>query len=312
MNGTEIITFLSNNFPTVMSAVGAITGSIFTAIFLRHNTAAKEFEKIKAGQLKEAADELLKSGKMTYTEYYKANNFLSVAKKADKLYSEMHKEQVTEKYDFDWFVRFYEAVGNISNEQMQDIWARILAGEINVPGSFSLRAIDLIKNIGQIDAELFERVCLYAMRTSRHIFLPNYELYLDTFGINYSDVMRLDELGLINSNGLLVLSIQVQNTESLLFNNGNLAITLKSKGNNASKFEVKQFPLTDVGRELFSILKISTPDECYSIFAKELSKNKNIAVALHHVLMVQGNQITFERTNLLDQNDDLNDADMNS
>ena len=74
MTGTEIITFLSSNFPT--QAISPIVGSIFTAIFLRHNTEATEFEKIKAGQFKEVADSLLRSGKMTYTEYYKANNFL--------------------------------------------------------------------------------------------------------------------------------------------------------------------------------------------------------------------------------------------
>ena len=34
MNGTELITFLSNNFPAVINAVGAVTGSLFTAIFL--------------------------------------------------------------------------------------------------------------------------------------------------------------------------------------------------------------------------------------------------------------------------------------
>ena len=110
MNGTEIISFLSDNFPTIMSTVGAISGSLFTAIFLRHNTSAKEFEKIKSGQLKEVADELLKSGKMTYTEYYKANNFLKIAQKADEYHSQSSKTPVDEAYDFDWFVRFYEAV----------------------------------------------------------------------------------------------------------------------------------------------------------------------------------------------------------
>ena len=73
LNVTEIIAFLSNGLEN--SAVGAIAGGLFTAIFLRHNTKTEEFEKIKAGQFKEVADDLLASGKMTYTEYYKANNF---------------------------------------------------------------------------------------------------------------------------------------------------------------------------------------------------------------------------------------------
>lgn len=159
MTGTEIITFLSSNFPT--QAISPIVGSIFTAIFLRHNTEATEFEKIKAGQFKEVADSLLRSGKMTYTEYYKANNFLKVAKKADEFYSEMHRSENTPPatYDFDWFIRFYEAVGNISDEAMQDLWAKILAGEISRPSSYSLKTIDVLKNMSKKDAELFVRIC---------------------------------------------------------------------------------------------------------------------------------------------------------
>lgn len=73
MNGTEVITFLSSNFPTVMnSMVSAVTGGLFTAIFLRHNTSATEFEKIKTGLFKEVAEEFLSLGKMTYAEFYKA------------------------------------------------------------------------------------------------------------------------------------------------------------------------------------------------------------------------------------------------
>ena len=68
MNGTEIITFLTNNMGTITSAVGPVIGAVFTAIFLRNNTATKEFEKIKAGRLGEVAEELLTTGKMTYTE----------------------------------------------------------------------------------------------------------------------------------------------------------------------------------------------------------------------------------------------------
>lgn len=97
MTGTELISFLSSNFPAITSAVSAITGSLFTAVFLRHNTSLQEFEKVKAGQFKELADTLLEEGKMTYTEYYKANNFLKVAQKADEYYSQMEHDTPVEK-----------------------------------------------------------------------------------------------------------------------------------------------------------------------------------------------------------------------
>lgn len=284
-----------------MSTVSAIAGSLITAIFLRHNTAAKEFEKIKAGQLKEAADELLKSGKMTYTEYYKANNFLTVAQKADEYYSQNSKTPVDEPYDFDWFVRFYEAVGNVSNEQMQEIWAKILSGEISRPGTFSLRTIEVLKNLSQKDAELFGKICSFAIHSREHIFIPFYDSYLDECRISYSDIMRLDELGLINSNGMLVLKINVSSESSVLFHNNRLLITVKSSKENDVVTEVKQFPLTGVGCELSRIQTISTPDKCFTVLAHELSKNKTITVGLHSVINIFDDHIQYSSNNLLEK-----------
>ena len=77
MTGNDLIQFLFQNIGTFQTAVGSIAGAIITTIFLRRNTATEEFEKIKAGKLGDVVDDLLESGKMTYTEYYKANNFFN-------------------------------------------------------------------------------------------------------------------------------------------------------------------------------------------------------------------------------------------
>ena len=53
MNGTELITYLATNAPALLTAVGPIVGSILTAVFLRSNTAATEFEKVKSGKFDE-------------------------------------------------------------------------------------------------------------------------------------------------------------------------------------------------------------------------------------------------------------------
>lgn len=162
MNEAELITYLGNNASTILSAVGPIVGSIITAVFLRSNTATTEFEKLKAGRFDEVIEELLTSGQMTYTEFYKAKNFLKIAKKADTHYSKKQQDRNYNFYDFDWFMRFYEAVGNISDDDMQDIWARILAGEINNPSFFSLRTIDVLRNMRESDAELFLKFCKFS------------------------------------------------------------------------------------------------------------------------------------------------------
>ena len=52
-----------------------------------------------------------------------------------------------ESPDEDWITRFFKYAEDISAEQMQELWGRILAGEIRAPGTYSLRALDFVRNL---------------------------------------------------------------------------------------------------------------------------------------------------------------------
>lgn len=301
MTGTEIIQFITNNVSTFFSPVNVITGSLFTAIFLRKNTATQEFEKLKAGKFQEVADELLEAGKMTYTEYYKANNFLNVAKKADAYYSEMkHNDENNYQHNFDWYMRFYEIVGNISDEKVQDMWAHIMAGEINNPHSFSLRTIDVLKNIGKAEAELFSNILSHCVFRGYSIFLPNYEEYLEKCGISYSQIMKLSEYDLIYNDATLVVNFSVPKTEEILFINGNYVITIYSERENVDTVKIKQFPLTTVGKELATLIEQCLCDDDFISFAKVLARNKNYIIKVHEIVKIEGNSVEYKGANLIE------------
>ena len=55
--------------------------------------------------------------------------------------------------DEDFIKRFYRYASDINREEAQRVWARLLAGEICFPGSFSLKTLDLLRNITKEDAE---------------------------------------------------------------------------------------------------------------------------------------------------------------
>ena len=300
MNGTEIISFLSENFPSIANAVSAVTGGLFTAIFLRHNTAAKEFEKIKAGHFKEVADELLKTGEMTHTEYYKANNFLAVAQKADKHYAKLPQRDSFDAYDFDWFIRFYEAVGNISNEEMQNLWAKILAGEISHPSTYSLRTIDVLKNLNKTDASLFEKACMHSVFSDGKYFLPRYDKYLDEIGISYSEIMLLSELGLMYNDGTIVLKFKPQIGTNILLSNRNLLMTYTSSSEINRMININQYPFTQVGYEIASLKGYCASNDDFMLFAKEVSAGiKDVTFEVHRIINRTNNQVQYDATDLL-------------
>ena len=274
----------------------------FTAIFLRHNTKTDEFEKIKTGQFKEVADDLLASGKMTYTEYYKANNFLTVAKKADGYYREHPRLEEKGTYDFDWFMRFFEAVGNVSDETMQNLWAKILAREIAQPSTFSLKTVDVMRNLSKRDAELFIKVCSHSFISSAtNYFLPNEDEFIEYVGIQYADIMKLSELGLIFNDATITLNMDISNEPQILINNHSLIMLITSASGNSEKASIRQYPFTEVGKELSTMISESASDEDFVKYGQLLSRNKSHKISVHKVIKWNGDSVEYNKINLIPQ-----------
>ncbi len=101
--------------------------------------------------------------------------------------------------DDDWTARFFDHAKDVSNEDMQNLWAKVLAGEVRRPGRFSLRTLDILKNLSPDEARHFadlaafvfaEQIVFHEIGTSRHSALPNIErmLLLKDCGLLSSDV----------------------------------------------------------------------------------------------------------------------------
>ena len=112
--------------------------------------------------------------------------------------------------DHDWTARFFNDVQDVSSEEMQSLWAKILAGEVERPGSTSIRALGILKNLDKRTARLFETFC------SACVFLiPDGINFMDArvpslggnaahnslqaYGLNFDKLNRLNEHGLIIS-----------------------------------------------------------------------------------------------------------------
>ena len=73
------------------------------------------------------------------------------------------KEVSNHEPDPDWTARFFDCVQDVSSEDMQKLWARVLAGEVESPGRTSLRTLDTLKNLTKRDAEMFRDICQFIM-----------------------------------------------------------------------------------------------------------------------------------------------------
>lgn len=299
MNAIEIVKSI---LPYAGSAVSAICGGVITAIFLRNKTSVEEFEKIKAGRFEEATEELLASGRMTYSEFYKARNFLSIAKKADQYHEENQMEEIdSPNRNWDWFMRFYDAVGTIGNEEMQDIWARLLSGEINHPSTYSFHTIDTLKNMSTKDAHIFEKICKHSFCVMGRRFVLQDKEFLKQAGIYYSEIMLMNEYGLINDNGFISQTISFSNDYLVLDANERLTIVVRSDSEQKHEICIQEYPFTTVGMEIASLSIWNPSDNDIMEFARVIkneNKKQNFYLGVHEIVQHIDQQFMFKTESL--------------
>jgi hypothetical protein len=61
--------------------------------------------------------------------------------------------------DEDWTVRFIEASKDTSDERIQELWAKLLRGEMEHPGSCSKRTLRLVEGLSHEEALLIQSAC---------------------------------------------------------------------------------------------------------------------------------------------------------
>lgn len=116
----------------------------------------------------------------------------------------------------DWISRFFNIAEDISDKDMQIIWSRILAGEVKKPKSYSLRTLELLKNLSKDEALLFMKIANLAILPLHEenylVFNPNNGKYLEEkFKIKLSDILLLVEIGVLCSNRNLSLDFESEN-----------------------------------------------------------------------------------------------------
>ena len=176
--------------------------------------------------------------------------------------------------DPDWTARFFDCVQDVSSEDMQKIWARILSGEVESPGGTSLRTLETLRNMTKRDAELFQDICDFVIDGD---FVFHDKNSVDNFDdLKYNNLLHLQDCGLVNVGPSLVKRWQWSGQEEqenivLSYQSGALAITRSQKANGT--LEIPEILLTTAGRELFRIAQCTFQMGYLQALSKFLQSN---------------------------------------
>jgi hypothetical protein len=168
-----------------------------------------------------------------------------------------------EKPDEDWVSRYFNSAQDVSSEQMQELWGRILSGEIKKPGSYSLKTLDFVKNLTKADAILLEHVAKLAVNYNGSSFLVTADAdWLRTHREIYpGHHFALGELGAMYPTDLNYDTFRENSSQEELFVSGKL-ILVAGRGTITNKLGLPIWKFTKVGQELLQLIA-AEGDEAY-------------------------------------------------
>lgn len=215
--------------------------------------------------------------RLEFTERRRQHNIESITGvAASELAGET--EVGTKRPDDDWIARFFTAAQDINSKQMQDLWGRILSGEIKKSGSYSLRTLDFIRNISSSEASLFERVGNLALRHSGSAFVcvDDKEWLSTERGIEEAHHFLLAELGIMYPTDLQLTTFMTEGSSETLFRMHDHLLLIR-RGQIKAPVQMQVWKFTGIGLEILPLLPERLDISYIERVAKLFTTSKGVA-----------------------------------
>ena len=177
-----------------------------------------------------------------------------------------------EEPDHDWTARFFADVQDVSSEDLQLLWAKILAGQVERPGSTSIRTLGVLRSMTHRDAEYFRQFCAFTwfIEGARPLIFELEDEIYQRNGVNYGRLIHLESLGLIklhDNKDLWIPSLHKSMTARYF----DKTVTVSFSKNSDNLLYIGQSAFTSVGIELFEILDAQEVDGFYEYICDKWS-----------------------------------------
>ena len=132
-------------------------------------------------------------------ELERAINIRETIAMAEEEASSVADENVSEEpVNPDWFARWRVNAEEVQDDQMRRLWARILAGEAEKPGRFSLHTLDFMRRLSKEDAALIERLAPFVCQRGLFHGHPKLDELLNSGGLRLDELFELQDLGVMS------------------------------------------------------------------------------------------------------------------
>ncbi len=212
------------------------------------------------------------------------------------------KKETAGDPDQDWLQRFFDLAKDIHNSSMQKLWAQVLKREVTNPGSTSMKALKILKDMTPKEAQILQRAaslsCYFGADNSRKLLLGlktqggifNFNrraltnnLNIGHFHLNYSSLLILFELGIMHATELESGEIGMETPLSLGYQGKHLSLQAQAKG-----VHLLYYRFTPTGNELCKLLgnkpNMQYYDELVALLNQKFAVQTDVQSTMHHTV----------------------------
>lgn len=223
-------------------------------------------------------------GQETLTNYVaaketrKMQNTMAVIEKAQAHFVEGEKVSA-EPVDEGWKNRFFGIIEEISDDELREIWGRVLAGEIKKPRSYSLRTLETLRNMTKEEASVVVKAAPY--------IIGDMCMYKNSV-LSLPERLLLQEIGLMLDDGMgLEFKWEVKGKDKLsILLDEKTIFVLHNDKENVVKCNTNIYKLSTAGSEIFKLVNVDmgTREAFYKTLADHFHK-KGIAHVYKYIVL---------------------------
>lgn len=198
----------------------------------------------------------------------------------------------------DWLCRWRDYASEVSSEELQSMWGKVLAGETKAPGSFSLRTMDFLRNVSQREAQSIARLAPYTIRD----VIYRDQSFLDKAGISFDLLLYMQEMGILSGVEAIGLTKSMDSSYPdrylrVIGTKHKILILEHEDSSKAASFPA--FVVTSTGQQIFDLCNATINENYLRAFGSHFIKN-GFTVKIATVKNIVGNSIHFHQEEKLE------------
>lgn len=200
-----------------------------------------------------------------------------------------------EKPDEDWVTRFFSAAQDVSSDQLQELWGRILAGEIKKPGTYSLRTLEFVRNLTKSDASFVEHVGKLAINWSGTSFLATHDKQWlqENRQIYDGHQLAIGELGAMYPTDVHLRVFREDAIQEEVFVSGDILLLVK-RGEIKTEIQLPIWKFTGVGKELLELVPSAQDDVYLETLGRFFVNRQGVAMLARIVERLSNGQVRYQ------------------